>query len=571
MCGILGGNNKNWDYYMGIKSMEHRGPDGFCIKQYSNVTFAFTRLSIRDLSEKAMQPMDSDNGKVHIVFNGEIYGYQKLKKELEKKYKFNTTSDTEVILNAYLEYGDYFIDYIDGMFAIAIYDERIEQIKLFRDRAGIKPLYYYNDGNDFLFASELKSIVETCKDKKFLIDRTAVYDYLLLKYIPEPKSVFCNIYKLPPANKLVFDVINKKIIMQERYWRLHVNTGVERKHKEKDIHDHLQYLIKKSVKDQMEADVPVGTFLSGGMDSSIITYEASTFNKKIETFSIGFQNKEYDELVYANMLVNKYNLCTNIKVLEKGDIKKIRTLLHDWFDEPFADTSSYPSYFVSKLASEKVKVVLTGDGGDELFGGYTRYAVFLDKRKNIKYTNRKLYRNLFYLMNEYGILNQKFVELFQTEFDIYEKLVGTDRMDTLFAYANKWKIDKDYDPSWCLQKYYIKDLPPLTRARYLDFKTYLPGDILTKVDRVSMSVSLESRVPFLSKDIIEFAFSLSEEECLENKELKGCLKYTYQDDIPNEILFRRKKGFSIPPYYYAKDIEGGIHMSILKNEWNEFA
>lgn len=568
MCGILGGNNIHWNYEKGINVMAYRGPNGMKVSKYKNFVLAFARLAIMDLSERAMQPMDSDDKLVHIVFNGEIYGFSKLKEKLQKKYYFRTTSDTEVILKEYLEYGDSFVEHIDGMFSIVIYDEREQKVKLFRDRAGIKPLYYFYDGENFAFSSELKGIEAACDNINFKVDYTAIYDFLYYQYIPEPKSMYKYVYKLPPATKLVFDVNKKKIVEQCRYWKLHVNTSVGRKHSAQEIHEHLKWLIQKSVKDQMVADVPVGTFLSGGVDSSVITYESSRLNHQIQAFAIGFEDRKYDELGFAKLLAEKYGLSLKTKVIGKMELSNTKGMMAKWYDEPFADTSAYPTYQVCKLAKEEVTVVLTGDGGDELFGGYDRYKLFLEQKDNIRNHHPKLFRLLVKLVNDYGIINDELLEMFQTEIDLYGKLLGFNYTGEVTDFAKRWKIDKDYEPKWYLYQYYNMDLPPLTRMRYLDFKTYLPSDILTKVDRVSMQLSLEARVPFLSKDIIEFIFSLSEEECFEMREFKGCLKYAYKDIIPNDILFRPKSGFVVPPNYLRNEWKkGNVYAGVLRNEW----
>ena len=568
MCGILGGNNLKWDYKAGMTSMLHRGPDGQKISHYRDFTLAFTRLSIMDLSQRAMQPMDSEDKKVHIVFNGEIYGFNKLKRALRKKHEFKTTSDTEVILNAYLEFGDKFIEYIDGMFGIAIYDEREGKVKLYRDRAGIKPLYYFFDGKNFAFSSELKGIMELCRNVRFEIDYTAIYDYLMYQYIPEPKSMFKNVYKLQPANALIFDIRSNKIIQNERYWKLHVNIASGRVHSKEDVHEHLRFLVRESIKDQLVADVPVGTFLSGGIDSSIVTYEASRLKEDIEAFSIGFLDEDYDESPYAKILTDKYDLNVETNMLGKNEIQNVKGHLKQWYDEPFADTSAYPTFMVSRFAKNKVTVVLTGDGGDELFGGYTRYSIFLNQRNNYRNNYFKLYDLLQRLGKQVGIEEAKIYEMFETELDFYASLMGVQYNAAVETLAKGWKIGKDYDSKWHLKRYYVKELPPLTRVRYLDFKTYLPGDILTKVDRASMQVSLESRVPFLSKKIIEFAFSLSEEECCPGNELKGCLKEAYSGIIPNEILYRPKKGFGVPADYLRKERNSGsTYFGILQREW----
>lgn len=568
MCGFLGGNNTAWNFEAGLESIVHRGPDGKKICRYDDITLAFARLSVIDLSNRAMQPMDSADGRVHVVFNGEIYGFEQLKQDLSKEYDFRTTSDTEVILYAYLKYGENFVNYIDGMFAIAILDERDGTIHLFRDRAGIKPLYYFYDGKNFAFSSELKGIEQACSTISFALDYTALYDFLFYQYIPEPKSMYKNVYKLQPAHQLTFRIRDKKIIQKKKYWKLRVNTRVEQKRKTKDIQEQLRHLIKKSVKEQMIADVPVGTFLSGGVDSSVITYEASRINQNIEAFSIGFDSKAFDESAYAKLMAEKYNLNLSTGILSHQALENVKGNLRQWYDEPFADTSAYPTYLVSKYAKEKVTVVLTGDGGDELFGGYNRYRLFAEQRKTLKFKNPRIFKFLLMLHNQYGMFDRDLYEVFKSEIDLYGELLGFCFEGVVAEFAKKWKIDKYYEPRWHFYQYYNKELPPITRMRYLDFKTYLPGAVLTKVDRASMQVSLEARVPFLSKELIEFAFSLSEEECCALGELKGCLKYAYKGIIPDEILFRKKMGFAVPFDSLSKEIRvKNLYAGVLKNEW----
>lgn len=549
MCGILGGNIDCWDYSNGIKALHHRGPDSHRVVVKNKMTLAFARLSIIDLSNSAMQPMSSADGKVTIVFNGEIYGYQKLREQLIKKQHFCSESDTEVILNAYMEYGDDFIHHIDGMFAIAILDEREGKIKLFRDRAGIKPLYYYVNGDMFAFSSELKAFNAAKGGMKWDIDYTGVYDYLFYGYIPEPKTLYKNCYKLRPAHKLVYDIRNKKIVCDDEYWKVLINPRKSRQREEKELAEELKELIHQSVQEQLVADVPVGTFLSGGIDSSIITYEANVLSPNIETFTIGFDEKAYDETYYAQILIDKYNLNAKRKILQTSDVSNLKEYLSGWYDEPFADTSAFPTYIVSKFAKEFVTVVLTGDGGDELFGGYSRYRFLAERAHKLKLNSHFLSKvaNITGLRDAFYDLD--IMQYFDTEFDCYLSHILLTRPEKTIDLKKQWRIDPDYDETWHLKKYYHNDLPLMTRVCYLDFKTYLPGDILTKVDRVSMANSLECRVPFLSKKIIEFAFSLSEEERASAGDLKKILKDAYKTELTEELLYRTKKGFSVPPSY----------------------
>ncbi len=569
MCGILGGNIKHWDYYAGINAIRHRGPDAQRVKHYRDCTLAFARLSIMDLSMTAMQPMQSEDGQAVIVFNGEIYGYYALRKTLAKKYHFKTTSDTEVILYAYIEYGDKFIDYIDGMFSIVIYDKREALLKIYRDRFGIKPLYYYCQNDKFAFASELKAFTSAAGGmEQWNVDNTAIFDYFFCGYIPEPKSLYKNIYRLEPANYLIYDLRKKRIREKGRYWRLHVNTRAHGKRNRKAIQDDIRSLIAQSVKEQMVADVKVGTYLSGGVDSSIVTYECKGIHEDISAFSIGFPDIECDEIPCAKLLAKKHSVNHEIRYFYKSDCLALKGLLNRLYDEPFADLSAFPTYFLSKFAKEKVTVVLTGDGGDELFGGYNRYSRFCELERKYKNDNHKFEQFVNWICLGRNKWSEKLREMVHTKFTIYCKLVGQYMFCDQDTFREMLKIDRDYDPYWYFQKYYVKDLPKMTRMRYLDFKTYLPSDILTKVDRASMAVSLEARVPFLNRRLTEYVFGLAEDECSSADNLKAVLKDAYRDVIPSEILDGIKRGFGIPDdYFISRANSSNKYVDVWKKEW----
>lgn len=537
MCGIAGGNHPGWHYEKAIASILHRGPDGKNVEMYQGMTFAFCRLAVQDLSVHAMQPMSSPDNLVHIIYNGEIYGYQKLKDDLKNKYQFRTSSDTEVILYAYLEYGKEFVDKIDGIFAMAIYDERVRKVYLFRDRIGVKPLYYYYKDGKFAFASELKALTEMLEDSALEIDTMALYDYLFYQYVPEPKSLYKHIRKLRPAARLIFDTQEKRIIEADRYWNLFVNASVGRKRKREDVAEELRGLIRQTVEEQLIADVPVGTFLSGGVDSSVITYVTNRLKPEVNAFTIGFQETQFDESARADAFCREQHISLTQQILSSKDVRQIRNDLSKWYDEPFADVSAYPTYMLSRLARTNCTVVLTGDGGDELFGGYAHYktvASFGNKPEK-----EKVYQQ-------------------------YAKPVAS-----VEDYRIRWNIPKDYDPYWHFDQYYKEELPVFTRMRYMDLMTYLPESVLTKVDRASMAVSLEARVPFLARRIVEFAFSLSQEEYLSDNELKGCLKDAYKGRIPDEILYGIKMGFSVPDHYFWRERhECNMNAGILKVQWS---
>lgn len=568
MCGILGGNNSDYNYRGALDVVRHRGPDGKRIIEDLNFTLCFTRLAIRDLSDAGMQPMNNGKDDVYIVFNGEIYGYDELKTQLKKKYEFKSSCDAEVILYAYLEYGDNFVTYIDGMFAIAIYDRRVGKIKLFRDRVGIKPLYYYYDGNSFAFFSEIKQLEKLGIDS-LTVDNTALYDFLTYQYIPTPKTLYCKCYKLSPAHKLVFDLATKKIEQNVEYWNVKPSKERNLKRDYEELVFELRRLIKRSISNQLISDVPIGVFLSGGIDSSIVTYESNLVNPQIKAFTMGFEEKEYDEVRYANELVERYDINCLTSVYDREQFKQARQELRNWFDEPFADTSAYPSFAVSQFAKKYATVVLSGDGGDELFGGYLRYLHMWKECKNKRHEFNTLFK-LCGFLRKYELISEKFFcENVIPSINMYEKYVSLIDDEKSVKYREMLGIPKDYDRLWYFRKFYDKDIPIINRLRYLDFKTYLHEDCLTKMDRVSMANSLEVRVPFLSKEIIEFAFSLSEEECVGSFELKKILKDMYKGVIPDEILYHPKKGFSIPKTYMRNITnEKTITEIVLKNNWN---
>jgi asparagine synthase (glutamine-hydrolysing) len=570
MCGILGGTKPEWNYQAGITSLKHRGPNAQKVTALDNITLAFSRLSIIDLSDNAMQPMSNPQKDVWIVFNGEIYDYKTLRQTLEGRgHQFSTKSDTEVLLKAYLEWDDAFLEHIDGMFAIAVYDQRTMKLKLFRDRVGIKPLYYYFDGKEFAFASELKAFTNLSTELTSERDYTAIYDYLTYMYIPAPKSLYKNISKLPPAHQLEFDLASFRINSIKAYWQVPVPT-VPEPIEFQAASEQLRSLIHKSVRDQLVADVPVGAFLSGGMDSSSLVAEISQLREHFDTFCIGFEVDRYSEIPHAKKVADHFRTKHHEKILTATHTENLFDRLKQWFDEPFSDTSAYPTYLVAELAKENVTVVLSADGGDEILGGYTWYHFYEQLIKkpyyNLKSINQLMGRLNSYL--PYRSFPWKVFNRFQRNTaHIFESLAqyrGGMSVQEKLPYAKEWGIDKNYDSYWHFRSFYREDIPIKTRIQLMDFYTYLPGDILTKVDRTTMSISLESRVPLLSKDLIEFAFSLPEEIRYYQGGLKGLMRKSYEGILPKSILTREKKGFSIP-LQYLKQLQTRKQERILKH------
>jgi asparagine synthase (glutamine-hydrolysing) len=561
VCGFVGGTEPGWDYAAALQSIAHRGPDDSALRLTGPIKVGFRRLSIIDLSSAANQPMLAPDGASWLVFNGEIYGYRSLRTELEQRGRaFRTESDTEVVLNAYLEWGEPFVDRIDGMFAIAIWDAREQRLKLFRDRPGIKPLYYYHDGRRFAFASELKAIEIACASEKLEIDGTALYDFLGYRYVPAPKSLYRNCYKLPPAHALTFDPATGALDGPRRYWSIEVPEAPRRPPLEECCAE-LRSLVSESVTDQMIADVPLGFFLSGGIDSSVVVAAAAGTGRKVATFSIGFDSDEVSETPYAREVARLFGTDHHERILSRAHAQELLPNLKTWFDEPFADESSMPTFLVSAAARENVTVVLTGDGGDEVFGGYRTYRRFM-RYDSWPTWPRFLDRFAFALRRPLHRRHAaaRGLTLLETAFsggpDLWARIMGGMSGPAKQAYRRELGIPGDYDDWWHFREHWRADLPARTRLQLVDFHTFLPGLVLTKVDRTSMAVSLEARVPLLDRRLIEFSFGLDEELRYHGGQTKGLLRRAYRGILPDHILDRRKKGFGIPRYY-LKDIGEG--------------
>lgn len=570
MCGISGGNNPIWDYEAGIESIRHRGPDNREILTVQSMTLAFARLAIIDLNENAMQPMLSEDQNYAIVFNGEIYDYEKRRTELESKgYRFRTKSDTEVLLHAFMEWREKAVNHIDGIFAFAVLDLRKQLLYLFRDRAGVKPLYYFYDGMQFAFASELKAIAAMCTTENFVSDNTALYDFHTYLYIPEPKTMFKNVYKLCPASFLVFDCRSNRIIRNRRYWKPMVNVWEGEpvsSRRRADLEEELRTHLHRAVKRQLVADVPVGSFLSGGVDSSIITCIMKEISKENKAFCIGFTDRKFDESGFARDIARLLQVPIETEQFRLGDFKTLLPDLKSLFDEPFADTSAFPTKRVAELAKRHVTVVLTGDGGDEVFGGYGRCtrAANLARQKRV---NCRSISALYLMLTEcMGYSRENWDMKWKEDAALIASWYWFGKRMDRQQLRKKFHIPMDYDDFWHIRKYDRKDLPPITRMRYLDYMTYLPGDILTKVDRATMSVALEARVPFLDQEVVEFAFSLTQEECNPSGELKGLLKSAFSHKIPLTKMNRPKMGFSMPHQYLNERMSPQEYL--LREIWN---
>lgn len=573
MCGIFGITNFKetslHDARNALHTLTHRGPDQWDEYINENIYLGHRRLSILDLSESGRQPMISDDGHIVIIVNGEIYNYKDLKTQVGDQTSFKSASDSEILIHGYRKWGiEKLLDKLEGMYSFAILDNLKNELFIARDRVGVKPLYYAMIDKQLVFASELKAIQAFYNQKLPPVDYTALYDFLTYRYIPAPKTMYKNIYKLEPAHYLHIKLSNNSLI-NKTYWTLDVNKNrdtIEQATKK------INLLVDQSVDEQMMSDVPLGFFLSGGLDSSTVVSVAAKKSKNINTFSIGFFEESHDESQFAD-LVAELNMTNHKKmILNEFKTAELFENLKTWFDEPFADFSCFPTFLVSKFAKEDATVALTGDGGDEVFGGYNWYNEF-NKKSKFRFPSLAPLGRL--LPNYYGKQHLLAKAIRKIEYphllddlELYTKVLSGQIRKQKTDFRNLWEIPDDYDDYWNFRKFYRPDLDLYTRLQYLDFHTFLPDDILTKVDRVSMAVSLECRVPLLSTPLIEYVYSLPESVRYHNGELKGAMKTAFSNILPAEIINREKKGFSIPMNDWAPNLFGsGINSKeyILQN------
>lgn len=542
MCGLFGVapfDLKDIDSARSsLDELSHRGPDSRGEWYEGDCYIGHRRLSILDLSSSGHQPMQSANKNVVIACNGEVYNYRELKKQLEAEFNFTGNSDSEVILHGYQKWGiDGLLSRLEGMYAFVIFDKAERVIYLVRDRVGIKPLYWAVSDNQLIWASELKSIVKWKGENNLRLDNSAVYDYLNHLYIPPPKTIYESVYKLEAASVLRFNISNSKVTVA-RYWSIDSLISLDKR--QPGSAKELQEILSSSVRSHLQSDVPVGVYLSGGLDSSIISFLANKISHTdLNAFSIDVPDATEDQVGHR-VMAKFLGLLHYVEKFDEKEFASLSGILTKLYDEPFADTSAFPTYALAKLTKKhNVKVVLTGDGGDELFFGYRWYqsaqngcfqAGWVKRYAKDFLKSRKLWNNL-------AISN----DLIR-----YQESLGGMRADCRFKQLKKLGLPSDYDPTWYLKKYYRSELPHYLRWRYLDFHTYLPEDILTKVDRATMANSIEARVPFLALDVIKYAFSVDAETINSKQGLKVHLKDAFRSSLPSEVVDREKRGFSIP-------------------------
>lgn len=566
MCGIVGiVKNQEQVSKNELKSicdkLISRGPDaeGYFIEK--GIGFGHRRLSVIDL-ETGSQPMTSTDGNIVIVFNGEIYNFLEIKKDLIKEgFTFCTTSDTEVLIIAYQSYGLHgLLQKIEGMYAFALFDKSKDLLYIVRDKFGEKPLYYYAQEDQFVFTSELKGIEDLLQTKS--IDHDALNLFLSLTYIPAPFTIYKGVKKLEAGHYITLQPngnfsIHKYYDLLERIKNVAPLTDLKKAKKQ------VKDLLYRSVKQRMVADVPIGAFLSGGIDSSIITaIMAELSDNPINTFSIGFIEKDYDESNRSKLIADKVQSNHTVHFLDYKDVVNIVDDVILNYDEPFGDSSAIPSYYVAKLAREKVTVVLTGDCADELFGGYEKY-LGLWYAEKFKKLPKSLFSLFKFLINNlpHNKINNSILRRAKkvlnnanlSGFDLHYNLMCLGFNDTerssLLTHENykeiKYHIKRHYKS--------FKSVNDLDKGFYTDLKIVLEGDMLPKIDRVCMKNSLEARVPFLDSSLVEAVYNMPTEYKIQGNKKKYILKETFKYLLPKETIKYRKKGFGVPIDYWFQN------------------
>ena len=591
MCGIAGFIDFNKkSSYKDLKNMTdvlyHRGPDDSGYSFYSlsgcNIGLGHRRLSILDLSSHGHQPMKFDN--LEVIYNGEVYNFKEIRVELEKYgYSFESNSDTEVILKAYHKWGIKSVHKFNGMFAIAIYDKQKKDLILIRDRAGVKPLYYYYDNGLFMFASELKSFheVEDFKKSK-VINKSSLKEYLQYGYILAPKSIFKNTYKLMQGHYLKLNINNSEFKIK-KYWDIvdiynkpKLNVSFQ------EAKEHTHDLLKTACNYRMVSDVPVGVFLSGGYDSAGVTaILQKNMTQKLKTFSIGFEEEKYNEAHHAKSIASYLGTDHTEYYCTQKDALEIIPTLSDIYDEPFADNSTISTILVSKLAKKDVTVSLSADGGDELFGGYNKYLQsikFYEKMNKIPNIAKKVLFKILNSINPYKIPYFKNKQYFALRYDKLKNYLKFNNVNDFMKYY-QYFIQPEYINEILLDNHIefsnnfnlfeeISDInDSINKMLAVDYTTYMVDDILTKVDRATMSVSLEGREPLLDFNLIEYVARLPSEYKINNGDTKYIFKNIVHDYIPKDMMDRPKMGFSVPITEWFRDELKDIMLDYLNEDF----
>ncbi|WP_421873288.1 asparagine synthase (glutamine-hydrolyzing) [Marinoscillum sp.] len=592
MCGITGifafnsiGRINLVHLEAATRSLSRRGPDAHNSWFDEVVGLGHRRLSIIDTSTGANQPMADESGRYQLVYNGEIYNYRQLKKELQSLgHSFHTESDTEVLLRAFIQWDEQMLERLNGFFAFAIYDQAAKSLFVARDRFGIKPLLYFQDEDKFIFASEMKSLMTYGLPR--MIDRAALNLYFQLTYIPAPKSIFEGVNKLEPGHYLR---VESGTVTKRKYYELPYQESPTFQDLN-EVKPQFTKTLRASVQDRLVADVPLGAFLSGGIDSSIITALASEQVTNLKTFSIGFQdNKFFDETYYANLVADKYQTDHQVFKLTNDDLLAEVSDVVNYLDEPFADSSALPVHILSRKTREHVTVALSGDGADELFSGYNKHSAWLMSRgqsmqagligalgplwkllphsRNNKLTNTFRQLDRFAEMSSLSLQERyRFLASFVTEKAVSRLLNDNYRSDVsteIGQFTNRITTGE------------------INEVLAADVEMVLQGDMLQKVDLMSMANSLEVRVPFLDHRVVALAFDMKERLKINSRDRKIVLREAFKSYLPEELYSRPKHGFEVPLLdWFRKELSADLDQVVFARErvesigifdWNEIA
>lgn len=565
LCGLVNFSGMNKDELSKLISrmthtLSHRGPDEVGTWLDNSVAFGHARLKIIDL-RGSKQPMADSQGRYILVYNGEIYNFRQLRQEIQNQGTvFQTTGDTEVLLHAFATYKAQCLKKLNGMFAFAVWDRWDHKLFLARDRMGQKPMFYYQDGRFFAFASEIKSIL-CIPGINREPDVIALDHYFKYGFIPSPRTVYKRVKKLPPAHFLVHAGDRTTL---NRYWHIPLPLSSE----QPTITESaiiLRGKLEKAVHLRLVSDVPLGAFLSGGIDSTAVVALMSLLNTDVKTFCVGFQENSYDERSHSKIASERFNTNHTEYILEDYEVESLLPKLTFHFDEPFGDSSALPTFHLSRITRRSVTVALSGDGGDELFGGYNRYigrrlahyynrlptclrehflrhfiSMFPD---NSRYYAKSIIKKAKLFVNMASRINKEPLEVLPTVFNDTQRehLFAPDVMAQLSNLGMEKKRDEIIEFSRC-----YSNLDEISHMMWVDLHTYLPDDILVKVDRMSMAHSLEVRSPFMDHNIVEFVCGLPVEQKLRGLSTKYILRKAFEGEIPQNILRRPKQGFSVP-------------------------
>lgn len=582
MCGITGiySFNNNGVKYLSfidaaVNALSKRGPDGRGIYKTDKIALGHSRLAIIDTSEASAQPFTDNSGRYTIIFNGEYYNHKEHRKHLEGKgIVFMSNGDTEVLLYMYINYGPSFIEKVNGCFAVAIYDNKVDSLFIVRDRMGIKPLIYYLDDDKLIFGSEMKSLLAFNIPK--VIDKVSLNTYLQLNYIPNPYSIFENVRKLYAGHYLL---IKNNKVEKIKYYEIPHHEKPDSNISYIEAQEKIVTLLDESVMRRLISDVPLGTFLSGGIDSSIITAIASKYTRNLNTFSIGYKDEPFfDETYYAELVAKKYNTNHHVFKLSNSDLFEHFYEVLDYIDEPFADSSALAVYILSKYTRQYVTVALSGDGADEMFAGYNKHrahynAINLHTLNAILKSSGSIFK--YFPQSRNSKLSNKFRQIYRysegltlTDKERYwqwclfndKKYANSIYKDT-FA-ADEFKNRKDIILKNINNNSSINDL------LYTDMNIVLSGDMLHKVDLMSMSNGLEVRTPFLDHNLVNYVFSLPDKFKIDKNIKKKILQDSFRKDLPVELYNRPKHGFEVPLLkWFQTELKSLINDDLLADDF----